>query len=112
MDMDVQELPNGVTKVALKGRIDIAAAGQAETKFSAIAGHRRAVVVDLSQVDFLASMGIRMLLLTAKTVQAKGGKMVLLGASAPIAGVLKTARIDSLIPLHDTLAAATAAVGG
>jgi len=41
---------------------------------------KRAIVVDLSQVTFPTSWGIRMLVLGAKAVTNKGGKIVLSSA--------------------------------
>jgi len=110
MDLIADDMPNGATRVRLNGRLDIAGAGEIETRFSALAGAKRALIVDLSGVEFIASMGIRMLLIGAKTVKAKGGRMVLLGARPDVADVLKTARIDAIVPLCADLAAAAAAV--
>ena len=112
MDLIADELPNGATRVRLKGRLDISGAGQIETRFSAISGAKRALIVDLSDVEFIASMGIRILLIGAKTVKANGGRMALLGARPDVADVLKTSRIDAIIPLYTDLAAASAAVIG
>jgi anti-sigma B factor antagonist len=112
MEMTTEELDKGVTKIDLNGRLDVVSTGQIELRFSAIAGARRAVIVDLSQVTFLASMGMRMLLIGAKTMASKGGKMVLLAPVAEVAAVLKTARLDSLIPIYDQRDAAFAAVAG
>jgi anti-anti-sigma factor len=110
MEMTTEELDKGVTKINLNGRLDVVAAGQIEMQFSAIADARRAVVVDLSHVTFLATMGIRMLLLGAKIMASKGGKMALLAPIADVAGVLRTARIDALIPIYDQRDAALAGV--
>ena len=76
----------------------------------ALAGSRRALVVDLSKVSFLASMGIRLLVIGAKTVASKGGKIVLLDPDPNIESVLTTAGIDSVIPIHHDRASAVAAV--
>lgn len=112
MNLAAEDLPDGATKVRLDGRLDVTGAGQIETRFSALAGARRALIVDLSAVDFIASMGIRMLLLGANAVKANHGRMVLLGARPDVAAVLKTARIDAIVPMYDDLPAAAAAVHG
>jgi anti-sigma B factor antagonist len=110
MEMNIEELPVGVTQVALRGRLDVAGAGAIELKFNATAGARKAVVVDLSGVPFIASMGMRLLLLVAKTMAARGGKMALLSPMPEVASVLHTAGIDSIIPMCTERAAAIAAV--
>lgn len=110
MEMSVEEIEGGVTIVALRGRLDVVGAGVIELKFSAIAGSRRALIVDLAGVSFLASMGIRLLVIGAKAVAAKGGKMIALSPNDDVATVLKTARIDAIIPIFDQRDAAIAAV--
>jgi hypothetical protein len=42
-------------------------------KFNAAAGARKALVVDLSGTNFIASMGMRLLLIASKTMAAHGG---------------------------------------
>lgn len=111
MEMNVEELDGGVTLAVLRGRLDVAGASAIELKFNATAGARRALVVDLSGVSFIASMGMRLLLIAGKTAAAKGGKMALLAPPAEVASVLRTAGIDSVIPICGARDAALAAVG-
>ncbi|HEY1505264.1 MAG TPA: STAS domain-containing protein [Stellaceae bacterium] len=110
MDMTVEELSGGTTLVALRGRLDVAGAGAIELKFNATAGSRKALVVDLSGVPFVASMGMRLLLLVGKTMAARGGKMALLSPLPEVASVLHTAGIDTIIPICTAREAAVAAV--
>ena len=55
MEMTVEELPSGVTKAALKGRMDIDGAQSVDMKLSVLAGAKRKLVVDLSDLEFIAS---------------------------------------------------------
>jgi anti-sigma B factor antagonist len=109
MDMNVEEV-DGVTLAVMSGRLDIAGASAIELKFNALAGARKALVVDLSNVSFVASMGIRLLLIAGKTVTAKGGKMALLAPVPEVEAVLKTAGIASIIPICAARDAALATV--
>jgi anti-anti-sigma factor len=109
MEMIVEDAGDGVTVAVLKGRLDIAGAAAIDLKFNALAGGRRLLVIDLSEVGFIASMGIRLLLMAARTVAAKGGKMALAAPNADVASVLATARIDGVVPVCDSRAAAIAA---
>jgi anti-sigma B factor antagonist len=110
MELATEELDGGVTRIILNGRLDIAGAGAVDLRFNTLAGSRRAVVVDLARVSFLASMGIRMLLTGAKTVQSKGGKMVLLDPEPGVEKALTMAGIDTVIPIHRDIDGAAAAV--
>jgi anti-sigma B factor antagonist len=112
MKMSVQTLAPGVVKVMLDGRLDITGAGAIDLQFSAIAGSHRGVVVDLTNVTFLASIGIRTLLLGAKAVQRRGGSFVLLNPVGEVERVLDVMGVTNLMPVyHDSdeaLAAASA----
>ena len=110
MEIDVGEASGGIAFVILRGRLDTAGANDIDLKFNAIAGTRRAVVVDLSQVDFLASLGIRVLVLGARAVKNKGGKLVILSPNDGVRSALSAARTDTLIPIFPDRAAAMAAV--
>jgi anti-sigma B factor antagonist len=110
MDMIVEETDGGVTNVILRGRLDTAGADSIDLRFNAVAGAKRAVVVDLSNVNLLTSLGIRVLLLGARAVKSKGGKLVILSPDANVRAVLQAARTDTLIPIFDDRNAAIAAV--
>jgi anti-sigma B factor antagonist len=109
LDMTVEDIGRESTKVVLRGRFDTTGAILIEMPFNAIMNDRRAVVVDLSDVDFLSSYGIRVLLVGAKAVKSKGGKLVILCPQGNVTKVLETAGTSSLIPVFSTQHAALAA---
>ena len=109
MELKFNELQNGIRQIKLIGRLDIIGTGEIETKFTGYcAGGKVRVVVDLSEVDFLASIGIRLLTLTAKSVASRGGKMVLLNPTADVKNVLEMTGIPAIIPMYDSLESAEA----
>jgi anti-anti-sigma factor len=110
MPIAISELDNGVTKVALSGRIDIAGSAEIDLPMSVVSGSRRAVVVDLSGVEFMASLGLRSVVLAAKSVLSKKGKIVLLAPQPAVEEVITVAGIDDLVPIYHDEAAAVAAV--
>jgi len=110
MDMTITELNPSVTKIALQGRLDTTGTGEIDLKFSAATGARRAIIVDMAGVEIMTSLGVRMLLMGAKTVKNKGGKLVLLSPTPTIASVLSMAGTEQLIPVHHDLDSALAAV--
>jgi|SRR6516164_11464183 anti-anti-sigma factor len=110
MDISVDDLAGGITKVVLRGRFDTTGAVVVELPFNKIVTEQRKIIVDLSAVNFLASYGIRVLLVGAKIAKSKGGSLVILCPDNNVAKVLRTAGMDSLIPIHETEAAATAAL--
>jgi anti-sigma B factor antagonist len=110
MEMQVEEAEGGVAFVILRGHLDTVGANAIDLKFNAVAGARRAIVVDMSQVDFLASLGIRVLVLGARAVKSKGGKIAILSPNEGVRSTLSAARTDALIPIFPDCDAAVAAV--
>ena len=110
MPIAIQDLDGSITKVVLSGRIDVAGAHEIDMPMSVVAGSRRAVVIDLSAVDFMASMGLRSIVVSAKSIMSKRGKVVLLSPQAQVEEVIKVSGIDELIPICRDEAAAIAAV--
>jgi stage II sporulation protein AA (anti-sigma F factor antagonist) len=110
MPISIENLDGNVIKVVLSGRIDIAGAREIDLPMSVVAGSSKAVVVDLSAVAFIASMGLRSLVVCAKSVISKRGRIVLLSPQPAVEDVLTVSGIDELIPIHRDEAQAIAAV--
>lgn len=105
-----EEMPGGITKVVLDGRLDAEAAASVDFKMSLIANTRNAVLLDLRLVTFLASSGLRSLVIPAQTIKSRGGRIALFGPNEMVEKVLRTSGIDSVIPVHRELSAALAAM--
>jgi anti-anti-sigma factor len=89
-----------VRKVVLAGRLDTAGVDRVETKFgAAIVPAGKNTIVDMAEVTFLASMGIRMLIATTKALSRKGSKLVMYGAGPGVKDVIETAALTDIIPL-------------
>ena len=110
MPIVIKDLTDGVTKVVLSGRIDIAGASEIDLPMSVVGGSRRAVVLDLSGVEFMASLGLRSIVLSGKAIMSKGGKVVMLSPQPAVEDVITTSGIDELIPIYQDEVAAIAAV--
>ena len=103
MELATDELDHDVTRVKLAGSFDIAGAEKADLMLNVLAGSRRKLLFDMTEVSFLASMGIRSLLSVAKVVVRRGGKVVLLRPSATVTKVLVTTGTDHILPVRDTM---------
>ena len=110
MDMQVVEISQGVVRVLLKGRLDIMGAAKIDLEFSALAGAQQGIVVDMSEVTFLASIGIRVLVLGAKSVGRRGGSLVLLNPNDMVTDVLVTSGVSNMMEIVRSESEAEAAL--
>ena len=104
MDLQIERRADGVVKVVLSGRLDAQGADQIGNRFTAAAAGSTGlrVVVDLAGVEFLASMGMGLLISCARAQHGKGGQLVLFGARPLVAEVLEQAALDQIIPFAPT----------
>ena len=112
--MQMQETRNDGAVIALQlaGRLDLAGVGEIETAFkqkSAEAG--KGLLLECSQLSFLASLGMRMLMMAAKTMQAKGGKIVIISPQEEVENALRMSGLDQVIPIVTSESAAVAQLG-
>ncbi len=108
MAIDFEDVNEQLRIISLSGRLDIAGTSEIELKFTTLSTvTSKRVVVDLTSISFLASIGIRALITNAKALQQRGGKMVLfVGDNAVVAKTLEMTGIDVLIPMFtDTVEA-------
>jgi len=110
MKIESERLDDNIQKITLAGRMDVQGAQEIDLKFAGHTANQTAVIVDMSAVDFLSSIGIRTLLLCAKAVTKRNGKMVLLNPDESVTHILQMAGIDTLIPIHRSLEDARKAV--
>ncbi len=101
MSLEVNNLDNGIRIVTLTERLDLDGVDKVENSFySQTTTSKVAVLVDMSSVDFVASLGMRMLITSARALSRRGGKMVLFNLNPLVADVFKTSGIDTLISMH------------
>ena len=106
------ETIEGFHCVFLKGRLDIAGTQAVDLKFTALtSSQRKPVMVDLSGVDFISSIGIRMLATNAKTLHSFGAKMVLVNPQPVVTDVLCSTGLDQLIPIAEDVPDAASILG-
>ena len=98
-------------KIGLVGKLDIAGAEVIALPLATLAGGKKGVVVDLSGVTFLSSIGVRHLVSATKTLARKGGKLVLLNPIASVKEVLETSGVTDIMPIVATESAAYELIG-
>ncbi len=113
MELQYNEVEDNIRLIKLTGRLDIGGVDAIETKFSDYSsGENPRVIVDLSDVEFLASSGIRLLTLSAKSIASRGGRLVLLNPNSDVKDVLDITGVPAIVPIYYDLKSATAALKG
>jgi anti-anti-sigma factor len=107
MEITVEELNSDTTCLRMNGRLDMTGSGEIDLRFTALTTtDSTSIVVDMGGVDFIASIGMRLLLICAKAKKSRGGKMVLVNLQPMVMEALETAGIDTLISILPDVSAA------
>jgi anti-anti-sigma factor len=110
--MNISEIDGVVTRVQLRGRLDAPGADQIGLRFtSAVTSAGRDAIIDLAGLEFIASLGLRLLISNARALGNKGAKLVLFGAPELVQNVFDDAALDQIITIVRTEADALAALG-
>ena len=101
MSISYDDIGTDLRRIVISGRLDLPGTDSvAEQLQELAAAPKKGVVVDLSTLRFLASIGIRALITSAKAVQQRGGKMVLVvSESSTVMMSLNATGVDQLIPV-------------
>jgi len=107
MEISEEQINGSITKITLSGRLDIEGVGQIETTFAGMtASPRMSVVADMSNVPYISSIGIRLLISNVKAINARKGKFALFGTQPDVNMVITISGLDKIIPSFGTLEAA------
>ena len=83
--LEISNTVNGdVSEVKLVGRLDVTAAKNADQAFTQAVEASKNVVLDMSELDYIASAGLRALKRLRSDVSANGGTLVLRGVQSNV----------------------------
>jgi anti-anti-sigma factor len=110
MEIQFDTAADSITIIRLSGRMDIAGTDAIEEQLTAHAmkvdfGR---ILIDLSNVSYLASIGLGCIVRTAQAVDRLKGKVVLLNPQPIVAKVLAESGVNQRIRVFPAMEAATA----
>jgi len=106
-----QQQSGEVLIVRLTGRLDSSAAPGAEQDFAGVLGGGSPhIAIDLSDLEYISSAGLRVLLIVAKKVQQAKGKIALCGLTPNVREIFAISGFDAIFSIQPDAAAAVAAV--
>ena len=107
--MRCRQLLGGVMLVAVDGRLDSIGSECLERLLIPLVAVQSKLLIDLSEAEFIAATGLYLLLMCARAVGSRGGKLALLVAEGRVARTLRDSGIGALVEVfHDRSAAVCA----
>ena len=103
MSISYVDVGDQLRRIEITGRLDVEGTNSVASQLVELTqAPKKGVVVDLSSLKFLASIGIRALITAAKAVKERGGKMVLVvDDGSTVMMSIKATGIDKLVPVFD-----------
>jgi len=101
MSISYDDIGDNLRRIVITGRLDMPGTDSVASMLRELAAApKKGVVVDLTSVRFLASIGIRALIASSRAVQERGGKMVLVvDGGSTVLKSLEATGVDQMIPV-------------
>ncbi len=111
--MEISQLGDDKVKVIFKGRLDTPGVDRVETRFvAAVVPSGRHALVDLSQVEFIGSLGVRMFISVARGLGLRSARLVLVSPQTQVREVFDHVSLSEIIPICADEAEAERALKG
>jgi len=106
-----EQFKEGTLIIGLRGRLDTNTSEPFEQRIMAVidAGNHR-LVVELTELDYISSAGLRVLLMAAKRLKNEGGRLALCGLKDHIREVFEISGFLKILTVVDDVDAGIAAV--
>ena len=92
LEIKVENQSDGRIRVSLSGRLDTQTYAQCEQRLQPLlVAATRVLVLDLAKLEYLSSMGLRVLMRATKAMTARGGKCILTRPQPSIRAVIDIA---------------------
>lgn len=100
VQLNYHEIESRIGYVCLTGRLDVRNVPQIEQIFEFMTtAQKKPVIVDLTGVDLMNSIGLGMLISNANALKLHGVRMILLNPQRRVERVIRIACVDELLPI-------------
>lgn len=107
MDVSIQSR-NNITHIKVVGEIDAATAPTLMAQVTPWATPACRIVIDMSEVPYMSSAGLRVLLALYRSVTVSNGKVILVGVVEEIGDTMSATGFLNFFTMADDVPAATA----
>jgi anti-sigma B factor antagonist len=102
-----KEKRNGITCLRIEGNLDASNSSIAEKSIrDAIDAEGANLIINLSELQYISSAGLRVILVVAKDIKTKSGKIVLCSMTESVKKVFDISGFTSIFDLQENIEAA------
>lgn len=101
---------NDIHIVAIAGSLDSATSPEAQKAIDSVVAGAKKVALDFSQLDYISSAGLRVLLGAAKKLRASGGTLRMFGLNQSVREVFEISGFSSILSVYPSEAEALGAM--
>jgi anti-anti-sigma factor len=101
---------NDIHIVAIAGSMDSTTSPEAQKALDQVLAGARKVVLDFSQLDYISSAGLRVLLGAAKKLRASGGTLKMFGLNQSVKEVFEISGFSTILAVYPSEAEALGAM--
>jgi len=101
---------NDIHIVAIAGNLDSTTSPEAQKKLNAVVAGARKVALDFSELDYISSAGLRVLLGAAKQLRASGGTLRMFGLNQSVREVFEISGFSAILAVYPSEAEALGAM--
>ena len=100
----VHTVHEDIMQISLEGHLDATTSVEADNDFTQIIESGKSkLLVDLSELSYISSAGLRVLLVAAKQLQQKAGKIVLCSMTPSVKEVFEISGFSSIFKIVPTV---------
>ena len=86
--------------VKLIGRLDLSGAESIDLLLATLSGSKNGILIDMAEVTFIASLGLRHLVSAAKAIRRRGGRLMLLNPTVEVVDVIMASGLTEFLPIE------------
>ncbi len=99
MNVTEKALDSGWVVLSVLGRVDAQSAPALEERCQQVADRASRLALDMSQVHYISSAGLRVLFASLKNFRSRGGDMALVAPQASVSKILEIAGFNSVFKI-------------
>ncbi|MCR4596842.1 MAG: STAS domain-containing protein [Lachnospiraceae bacterium] len=99
--MNIEEIKgDGIVQLGVHGKIDAMAATEFQNAILKAFQKSSNVVLDMKDVQYVSSAGLRGLMIGQKTASSKGGRFTVINVTDPVKDILRVTGLDKALAIQ------------